>query len=256
MNLTGFRFSEGIDFTFPPETVIEPREYLVGASNREAFLAEYGFEPDFTYGDGASGDRLNDGGERVALVDTLGRHIDAVTYADFAPWPTSPDGQGPSLSLRDPGLNHAQAESWFASYSTSGTPGLSNSIGARGDVDCSGQVDVIDALLIAQFTVETRTENPRCIGRNPPTDVLADSGDFDDSGAVNIVDALLIAQCSAGIDNGFCTESARPSRSDPRVGRAARVADRRACRDRGCRPATSGGGTTPSPPGSSAAGRS
>lgn len=49
--------------------------------------------------------------------------IDDVTYDDGAPWPTAADGNGPSLTLKDPASDNSLAASWRASYGTGGTPG-------------------------------------------------------------------------------------------------------------------------------------
>jgi hypothetical protein len=51
-----------------------------------------------------------------------------VRYDDVAPWPTEPDGDGPSLELLDPSLDNALATSWAASIAPHGTPGEANSL--------------------------------------------------------------------------------------------------------------------------------
>ena len=56
-----------------------------------------------------------------------------------------------------------------------------------GDVNSSGSVDIVDALLIAQCYVGLR-ECPK-----------ADIGDVDCSGSINIIDALLTAQYYVGL---------------------------------------------------------
>ena len=51
--------------------------------------------------------------------------VDAFTYNDEAPWPTEPDGNGPTLSLLNPDLDNALPESWGVSIEH-GTPGTLN----------------------------------------------------------------------------------------------------------------------------------
>ena len=65
--------------------------------------------------------------------------------------------------------------------------------GLRGDVNNSGSVDIVDALLIAQFYV----------GLNPSNfnEALADTNC---NGSVDIVDALLVAQYYVGLLTSFC----------------------------------------------------
>ncbi|KAA3606164.1 MAG: lamin tail domain-containing protein [Calditrichaeota bacterium] len=53
--------------------------------------------------------------------------VDEVTYDDGAPWPTSADGQGPSLELNSPALDNNDGTNWSASANAGGTPGTQNS---------------------------------------------------------------------------------------------------------------------------------
>lgn len=53
--------------------------------------------------------------------------VDEVTYDDGAPWPTSADGQGPSLELNSPTLDNNDGANWSASANAGGTPGTQNS---------------------------------------------------------------------------------------------------------------------------------
>jgi hypothetical protein len=52
--------------------------------------------------------------------------VDTVHYDDTAPWPTEPDGTGPTLELISPSLDNALASSWKASCEPHGTPGEQN----------------------------------------------------------------------------------------------------------------------------------
>ncbi len=64
--------------------------------------------------------------------------------------------------------------------------------GTRGDVNNNGTVDIVDALLIAQYYV----------GLNPSGFVAANA-DANCSGAIDIVDALLVAQYYVGLITSF-----------------------------------------------------
>lgn len=61
------------------------------------------------------------------------------------------------------------------------------------DVDCSGTLDISDAVLIARIGVGISQAIAGC-----------GSGDHNNDGVVGLADALLIAQCSVGIPNSGC----------------------------------------------------
>jgi hypothetical protein len=81
------------------------------------------FEPDY---DGVGNFGLNNGGDAVRLWNNNGILTDIVKYDDSAPWPTEPDGEGPTLSLLNPDIDNSNAENWAASIQTGGTPGAVN----------------------------------------------------------------------------------------------------------------------------------
>jgi hypothetical protein len=69
-------------------------------------------------------------------------------------------------------------------------PGSNNM--TRGDVNGSGTVDIVDALLVAQYYV----------GLNP-AGFIAGNADVNCSGGIDIVDALLVAQYYVGLVSSF-----------------------------------------------------
>jgi len=123
VDLSGFYFSAGVDFTFPQGASVEPADYLVVAFDSSAFRNTYGFDADYVWTSGG----LSNGGEQITLNDNNDRVVDDVTYDDAGGWPTSPDGSGPTLELIDPALDNSLAENWQGSYVTGGTPGAMNS---------------------------------------------------------------------------------------------------------------------------------
>jgi plastocyanin len=76
------------------------------------------------------------------LVDALGAIVDSVAYRDNDPWPSDPDGNGPSLELKDAQADNNDGANWHPSgYATGviingnevmGTPGQPNSAGSTG----------------------------------------------------------------------------------------------------------------------------
>lgn len=132
INMTGWCFTDGITLVtgytdpscFDSGTVIAPHGFLVVSPNPNETLAKYGVTATASY----AGTALSNGGETVTLQDNNAVTIDTVTYDDSAPWPTSPDGNGPSLELKDSSFDNDNATSWGASLSDGGTPGSENSL--------------------------------------------------------------------------------------------------------------------------------
>ena len=59
------------------------------------------------------------------ITNTENILIDRVNYDDSDPWPTAPDGNGPTLELIDPLSDNGSAENWTASEEN-GSPTQSN----------------------------------------------------------------------------------------------------------------------------------
>lgn len=76
-----------------------------------------------------------------------------------------------------------------------------------GDVNCDRILDIGDAMLVAQYSVLTRTDSGPCafesVGQN---DIHGAAADFDRDGEITIADAMLIARCSVGLPNEWCPE--------------------------------------------------
>ncbi|MEL6134993.1 MAG: lamin tail domain-containing protein, partial [Bacteroidota bacterium] len=125
VDLTGWNFTQGFAFTFPSGATIAPGEFVVIAFNASFFTSQYGFAPDYEWTSGG----LSNSGEDIELRDGANNVQDFVDYDDSAPWPTAPDGNGPSLELIDPSLDNTLAASWAASIVTGGTPGAANGTG-------------------------------------------------------------------------------------------------------------------------------
>jgi lysophospholipase L1-like esterase len=65
--------------------------------------------------------------------------------------------------------------------------------GTLGDANGSGAIDIVDALIIAQYYVGL-----------DPSGFIASNADTNCDGSINIVDALLVAQYYVGLINRFC----------------------------------------------------
>jgi hypothetical protein len=98
INLTGARFSEGIDFAFDDGevTTLGAGEYVLVVKNRAAFESRYGAGRPIA---GEYGGLLNNGGDDVRLIDDFGQTIQLFSYDDL--WAPVTDGAGFSLVMRD-----------------------------------------------------------------------------------------------------------------------------------------------------------
>ncbi|HSF89594.1 MAG TPA: lamin tail domain-containing protein [Saprospiraceae bacterium] len=133
VNIGGWYFLEGIEDTFP-DIDLQPGDYYVIAFNAQAMLNVYGIVVD-EWESGA----LSNGGELISLADALGNVVDSVRFDDSDPWPTEPDGNGPTLELIDSALDNNDGANWQFSgagtgviingFEVSGTPGAENSSG-------------------------------------------------------------------------------------------------------------------------------
>lgn len=143
INLSGWRFDSGVDYTFP-NVMLSPGQYLAVAADLAAFLAKY---PTVTNVVGGYLGQLSNQGETIALVNAGGVLVDEVAYADEGDWGTRArgpldrghegwiwtaehDGLGKSLELVNPVLSNDYAHNWAASTADQGTPGAANSAAA------------------------------------------------------------------------------------------------------------------------------
>ena len=136
VNVGGWRFVDGIDFTIPANTVIAPGGYLVVAKERTNLLARHpGLNASLVIGDYDG--QLANGGERVALgipdssFQTNGPIIttnvfyivvNEVTYRDGGRWGQWSDGGGSSLELIDARADNRLAPNWADSDETAKAP--------------------------------------------------------------------------------------------------------------------------------------
>ena len=118
-DITGYEFTNGINYLFDTETIIGPKEYLIVAQNPAALEAAYGISDV----KGPFTGRLNNDGERIELNNANGEIIISLRYNDEMPWPVSPDGAGHSLILTKKAGDPEEPSTWSASTYIGGTPG-------------------------------------------------------------------------------------------------------------------------------------
>ena len=114
-------FTDGVEFTFGPNSIMVAGEYWVLVSDFTAFPARY---PGVAI-KGEYGGQLNNGGETVELRDRNGLVLETVEYEDASPWPEEADGEGKSLVKRDEATipdSPTDASAWRASFDIHGIP--------------------------------------------------------------------------------------------------------------------------------------
>ncbi len=136
VNLAGWRFSDGVEFTFPSVS-IGAGKYLVVAADVSAFKARYA---NVTNVVGGWTGWLSNSGEKIELADQLGEVVDSVKYADEGDWAVrelgpvdrghrgwqwsdAHDGGGKSLELINAAMPNEYGQNWTASSVDGGTPG-------------------------------------------------------------------------------------------------------------------------------------
>jgi len=124
VDLSGWYFSDGIEYTFPAGASLPPYGYLVVAQKPSALAAKYGV----TNALGPYTNALSAFGEKVTLRDAGGGLQDQVDYGLGFPWPTVGDPPGYSLELINPNLDNDLGGSWRASVASGPTGQLAAAV--------------------------------------------------------------------------------------------------------------------------------
>ncbi|MDP7048474.1 MAG: lamin tail domain-containing protein [Verrucomicrobiota bacterium] len=121
----GFRIDGDINYSLPPGTRIEKLNYLIIASDPEAVKKAYGLQKVL----GPYTGRLSNGGGRLRMRNNLDAVLFEVNYNTRAPWPSSSDGAGHSLTLARPSYGEKDARAWAQSDAIGGSPGKADTPG-------------------------------------------------------------------------------------------------------------------------------
>jgi hypothetical protein len=122
----------GVEFTFPQNVTMQPRQVLLLTSaDPAAFRTAYGVPNEVVVYRYTPGTLADNGGELVSLqmpADTQAPvntfiEVDSVAYQDFAPWPAPADGAGSSLERKNWRAFGDDVINWQAS-AANGTPGF------------------------------------------------------------------------------------------------------------------------------------
>ncbi|HEX2749126.1 MAG TPA: lamin tail domain-containing protein, partial [Verrucomicrobiales bacterium] len=112
VDMSGWKVSGGVDYTFAEGTVIPGHGFLLVAAQPSGLPGSLG---PWT-------GNLSNSGESVQLLNRDGRIMAEVDYSDSGDWPVGPDGSGTTLSRRVPGAQDGPS-AWTSSNEIGGTPG-------------------------------------------------------------------------------------------------------------------------------------
>ncbi len=132
VNMQGFYFSKGVDFTFPSMT-LNPQGYVMVAKS-SAYITNAYNVPSLQWNAGGA---LTNQGEAIVLKDLYGYVLDSVYYLPTLPWDTLANGKGPSLELCDPNSNNALASNWRHAIEYQSKTALGDSLFASPLAGCS-----------------------------------------------------------------------------------------------------------------------
>lgn len=182
VDMTNVRFTDGVEFNFDNSLqgiTLAPGQRFILVSNIDAFQIRYpGVSSSLIAGEFSGS--LSNGGEQITLQASDNSVVRGFTYDDKSPWPESPDGDGFSLTLIDPGggPDHADPFSWRASVTIGGSPTGSDASSFSGnaldDLDGDGLKALIEYLLGSSDTVPSGAAGPTVAAQNLIVDTVAD----------------------------------------------------------------------------------
>ncbi len=230
VDLGGWRFTAGINFTFPSQTMIAPGAYLVVAKNavrlREHYtnLTTANCVGDFT-------GNLSGRGERVSLArpenppdaakpgEPLWIEVASVEYVGGGRWGRWSDGGGSSLELTDPHANPALAANWADSDETA--KGVWTTIEHTGVLDLGvSNYGINQVQLLLEGIGECLVDNVEVIGPGGTNMVV--NGDFENGLSPWVTqgshkDSTL--EPGTGVNGSQCLHLRAESRGDPGANR-------------------------------------
>src|SRR5262245_10655765 len=118
-DISGFRLTGEVEFTFPSNTVFAARCYLVVAASPADLQSVYGI----TNVVGGFTNKLSNSSGTLRLRNRQGAILFEVNYSGDPPWPAAADGAGHSLVLARPSLGEKNPNAWAPSDLIGGSPG-------------------------------------------------------------------------------------------------------------------------------------
>lgn len=116
VNMSGYYFSSGVQYTFPSGFVLGPQQFALVSGDSVIFEQWYGL-PSFEW---TGGTALSNDGEGLTLRNSVGGIVDTVFFDDNVNWPSSADAGGTSLVLCDINSDNNLPASWAAATTSTG----------------------------------------------------------------------------------------------------------------------------------------
>jgi hypothetical protein len=116
-DISGYRLTGDISYTFPPGTVMNARSFVLVAAVPPDILAAFGIAGAL----GPYGGSLPNSSGTVRLRNRADHVLLDIEYDSRPPWPVLPGAAGHSLVLARPSYGEANPAAWAASVSVSGS---------------------------------------------------------------------------------------------------------------------------------------
>ena len=125
-DISGYRLQGGIDYKFPPGTIIPEQDYLVIAKSPQSASNIYGIQEPQGPFEGS----LNNRGETLRLLNRSDAVLLEIPFLNKSPWPLGASGFGHSLTLARPSMGESNPIAWKSSSQKGGSPGTSEGASA------------------------------------------------------------------------------------------------------------------------------
>ena len=176
INMAGYYFSSGIQFTFPAGFVLGAGEYVLLSGDSVIFEEWYGLEA-FEW---TGGTALSNDGEGLTLRTSAGAIADTVFFDDTNAWADA-DATGYSLVLCDPSADNNLPGSWTLSENATGL--VVNSLPIFADPGAASTcttTGIVDDNVITTIVYPNPTNGPFTLK----------FGDLNDNGSLTIHNSL------------------------------------------------------------------
>lgn len=205
-DLTGWRFSGGLDYRFPQGTILEAGGFLTvceDPATMQSFFNVTSLGPwegaVRTYADGAveTGGLSNDG-DRIRLRDAADSVVEEIDYGNHSPWPSEANGGGCSLERIHPRLDGSHGANW-APAKAGGN--LATDIASPGAVNLRYSLTAAPAVRQVRHTPQAPTDGDAIVITAKITDsdgVTSASLNFQICTAGNFVPSTLPKKISGG----------------------------------------------------------
>lgn len=177
VNMSGYYFSFGVEYTFPSGFILGPQQFALVSGDSVIFEQWYGL-PSFQW---TGGTALNNDGEGLALRNSIGGMVDTVFFDDNTSWPASADAGGTSLVLCDITSDNNLPASWAAATASTGlTVNAISILADPGALSNCGTVGIADDNVITTVVYPNPTEGAFRITFSP----------LERTGAIHVHNAL------------------------------------------------------------------